>query len=608
METSSPLSFDAKPFLSTVSQKPGVYQMWDATDEILYVGKAKNLKNRLSSYFRSPAGQTPKTRALVARIARIDVTITHTETEALLLENNLIKRHQPPYNILLRDDKSYPFIYLSAGDFPRLSFHRGTKRDKGRYFGPYPSIRSVHESLKLLQKLFPVRQCRDSFFRNRSRPCLQYQIKRCTAPCVGEIDKTQYQIDVQHAVLFLEGKSQHVIEQLVDNMQQAARQQAYERAAVYRDQIARLRQLQEHQYMETEASVNIDVLACVARDGVGCVQLLSIRDGRNLGSRAWFPKHTRDVASPDILAPFLTQYYLSAGRDLPEEIIIDPIIPSLAILQQAIYSQHEKKIKIHHKVRGARAKWQAMALQNAWASLDQHKPTQHRERLSALAVLLQMEELPSRLECFDISHTQGEATVASCVVFGMDGPIYNDYRRFNIKDVTAGDDYAAMKQVLTRRYSRLKKTEAQLPDIVVVDGGKGQLKQAIAVMEELQLPEIRLLGVAKGRTRKPGLEQLLLPDERDSLILSKDNPALHLIQHIRDESHRFAISGHRQRRAKQRKISVLEQIEGIGAKRRQNLINHFGGLQGVQRAGVEDLAQITGINQALAQKIYDAFH
>lgn len=609
-------TFEAAKFLQTAPQKPGVYRMYDAQQEILYVGKAKDLKKRLASYFRSEQQLTPKTRALVSRIAQIEVTVTHTETEALILENTLIKTHLPPYNILLRDDKSYPYIYLSADDFPRLRLHRGAKTDKGRYFGPYPSAKAVYQSLNLMQKLFPIRQCRDSFYRNRSRPCLQYQIKRCTAPCVGLISQAAYAEDVQHATLFLQGKSHTVIDQLVKKMQAAAQALEYEQAARYRDQINHLRQIQAHQYADTDSHQDIDIIACLSRDNVACVQVLSVRDGRHLGSRAYFPKQTQDTSEAEVLLAFLSQYYLGNERELPQEIIVNQSLEDTEALLAALKQQHGRSVRLDHKVRGARARWLEMAEENVNASLEQRKPTQYRERLTALSLALQRDTLPERMECFDISHTQGEATVAACVVFDGEGPSSSHYRRFNIKGIQAGDDYAAMKQALTRRYQKIKENDGirrpelveGMPDLLFIDGGKGQVKQALEVLEELQINEIQIIGVAKGSTRKAGLEHLILPDVEEPLYLSKDSPALHLIQHIRDESHRFAITGHRNRRAKARRVSVLEDIEGIGGKRRQQLIAHFGGLQGVQRAGVEDLTQVPGISQALAQKIYDALH
>jgi len=600
--------FDAAKFLQTAPQKPGVYRMYDTHQEILYIGKAKDLKKRLASYFRNEQQLTPKTRALVSRIVQIEVTVTHTETEALILENTLIKTHLPPYNILLRDDKSYPYIYLSADDFPRLRLHRGAKKDKGRYFGPYPSAKAVYQSLNLMQKLFPVRQCRDSFYRNRSRPCLQYQIKRCSAPCVGLISKEAYAEDVQHATLFLQGKSHTVIDTLVEKMQTAAQALEYEQAARYRDQISHLRQMQEHQYADTDSRQDIDIIACLSRDNVACVQVLSVRDGRHLGSRAYFPKQTQDTSEAEVLLAFLSQYYLGKERELPQEIIINQVLEDTTALLAALKEEHGRSVRLDHRVRGTRARWLEMAEENVNASLEQRKPTQYRERLTALSLALRRDTLPERMECFDISHTQGESTVASCVVFDLDGPSSSNYRRFNIKGVQAGDDYAAMKQALTRRYQKIKENDGIMPDLLFIDGGKGQVKQAIEVLEELQINEIQIIGVAKGVTRKAGLEHLILPDVEAPLYLPKDSPALHLIQHIRDESHRFAITGHRQRRAKARRVSVLEEIEGIGDKRRQQLISHFGGLQGVQRAGVEDLAKVPSISQALAQKIYDAFH
>ncbi len=602
------MAFDAKAFLATLTSKPGVYRMFSATGEILYVGKAKNLKKRVSSYFGDSQRLSPKNRALVLRIQHIEITATHTETEALLLEHNLIKQWLPPYNILLRDDKSYPFIYLSNDEFPRLGIHRGAKHAKGRYFGPYPNGRAVYESLNLLQKLFPVRQCSEVFYRNRSRPCLQHQIKRCTAPCVGLISPAQYQEAVRHAVLFLEGKSLAVIESLVEKMNAAAAQLAYEQAALYRDQITRLRHIQERQYMDTEGHQNLDVVACLANDGIGCVQVLSIRDGRHLGSQAYFPIHTQDASAADILDSFLPQYYLAHNRDLPSDILLNLDLAGLDTLAAALHSQLGRTVHFHRRVRGTRAHWLAMAEDNAQLSLAQRRPSQHRERLSALAVALQLEELPQRLECFDISHTGGEATLAACVVFDLEGPRPSDYRRYNIQDIQPGDDYAAMHQALQRRYRRVREEAGPLPDILLVDGGKGQLAQAQAVLEELQLSGVLLIGVAKGPTRQPGLETLFLPDDPQPLILPKESPALHLIQQIRDEAHRFAITGHRQRRAKARKVSVLEDIAGIGPRRRRQLITYFGGLQGIQRAGVEDLSKVPGISQALAHKIYAVFH
>ena len=616
------ITFNPKTFLATLTNSPGVYCMLDNAGTILYVGKARHLKQRVASYFTTSI-QSPKTRALILLVANVEVTVTHTENEALILENTLIKTHQPRYNILLRDDKSYPYIQLSAHPFPRLSLHRAAKpsqlpkRGKGRYFGPYPHVRAVHETLNILPKLFPIRQCEDSFFRNRSRPCLQYQIKRCTAPCVGLIDETNYQEEVQHAILFLEGKSQTVITTLVAKMEAAAGALKFEQAAKYRDQIRYLRKIQEHQYVSTESG-NIDIIAAITKTGIGCVQVLTVRDGRFIGSRAFFPKippnhppeHIEKSATTDaqiLLTAFLPQYYLESNRDIPDEIVLNQDITDITLITEVISQQRGRQIHIHSQVRGIRARWLDMAIENAHTNLAQRQPNQYQERLTALGKILQLEELPQRLECFDVSHTQGEATVASCVVFDAEGACNSDYRRFNIENITPGDDYAAMQQAITRRYSRLQKEGASLPDIVLVDGGVGQVKVAQKVLNKLQLTNIRIIGVAKGLGRKPGLETLILSENDTPLKLPKNSPALHLIQQIRDEAHRFAITAHRRRRAKRQRTSILEEIAGIGPKRRQRLLNHFGGLQGVSRAGIIDLAAIPGIDQQLATKIYDFF-
>ncbi len=603
------MSFDSKTFLANVTGRPGVYRMMDVEGEVLYVGKARNLKKRLASYFRSAHQLSPKTRALVEQIAHIEVTATHTETEALLLENNLIKTHSPRYNVLLRDDKSYPYIYLSDDEFPRLSAHRGAKRNKGRYFGPYPSMGSVRESLNLLQKLFPVRQCENSFFRNRSRPCLQHQIKRCTAPCVGLIDRESYLEDVRHTALFLEGKSHGVIDSLAEKMQNASAALEFEQAARYRDQIAMLRRLREKQYVEDNSGehVNLDLVAAVTRDGLACVQVFNVRDGRQLGNRAYFPRINGDEEATAVLGAFLPQYYLGGKREIPPEIIINGEPEDLDILAEALDQERGRALKLHSRVRGTRARWLRMAEENAGVALSQHRPTRYRERLARLAGALELEALPERIECFDISHTGGGQTVASCVVYGQDGPQNRDYRRYNIEGIQPGDDYAAMRQVLTRRYTRMQSEGANLPDLVLIDGGKGQVARAREVLWELQAQAVLIIGVAKGPDRRPGLETLI-PAEGDPSYLAPDSPALHLLQEIRDEAHRFAITGHRKRRAKAANTSPLEEIAGIGAKRRQQLLTHFGGLQGVMRAGVEDLAGVPGIHRQLARKIYDVFH
>jgi len=614
--TDSTVTFDSKRFLANLTNKPGVYCMLDASDTVLYVGKARHLKKRVGSYFNHSANMSPKTRALVAQIAHIEVTVTQTETEALIFENTLIKRHQPRYNILLRDDKSYPYIFLSNSSFPRLRLHRGLRKVKGRYFGPYPHVRAVHETITLLQKLFRIRQCEEPFFRHRSRPCLQYQIKRCTAPCVGLIDAASYQDDVQHAVLFLEGKSQAVMATLIEKMEEAAQTLVFETAAKYRDQIRALRKIQTHQYVSLERG-DIDIIAAVIVGDIGCVQVLIVRDGRQVGSRAFQipsgPKIPQDFEIPGpeletVLAAFLPQYYLAANRDIPDEIVLQCDIEEMPLLTEVISQQRGRQVLIHSKVRSTRAQWLKMALENARVSLVQREPYQYTERLAALSIVLSLETLPSRMECFDVSHTQGEATVAACVVFDLDGPHRADYRRFNIDNITGGDDYAAMREALTRRYSRLKKEAAPLPELLFIDGGIGQFKVAQAVLNKLQLTDIRIIGVAKSPSRQAGLESLILSKDEPPLRLPKDSPALLLILQIRDEAHRFAITAHRGRHAKIQRTSVLEEIKGIGLKRRQYLLNYFGGLQGISEASVKDLVAMPGIEKLLAQKIYDFFH
>ena len=607
----APAEFDSAAFLGTLTGQSGVYRMLDGGGQILYVGKARHLKKRVSSYFRSPEQLPPKTRALMRHTASVEVTVTHTETEALLLENNLIKEHRPRYNIVLRDDKSFPYIYLSTDEeFPRLAFHRGPRRGKGRYFGPFASAGATRETLNLLQKLFMVRQCENSFFRNRSRPCLQYQIERCTAPCVGLVEETRYADDVRHAMMFLEGKSEAMIEELVARMDKASKTLDYEAAGRYRDQIVSLRRVQERQYI-SGAKGDIDVVAARIRDGMGVVQLFVVRNGHSLGTRTITPRHVAGADVKDILEAFLPQYYLNAAanRPIPAEILVSEGIDDVDVLETAMSEVAKRKVAVRHRVRGDRARWLEMANTNAELVLDQRLADRAslRERFDALQDALDLDEAPSRIECFDVSHSSGEATVASCVVFEAEGPVKSDYRRFNIKDIAPGDDYAAMHQALKRRYTRLRKEEAKMPDLLIIDGGKGQLSQARDVLDELQLDDLEVLGVAKGSTRKPGLEQLFRAGGDRPIVLSGESAALHLIQQVRDEAHRFAITGHRARRTRARKTSVLEQIPGIGAKRRQRLLSEFGGLPGGARAGVEDLARVQGISRALAQDIYTAF-
>ncbi len=600
------IAFDAKGYLKTLSSRPGVYRMLNAVGEVIYVGKARNLVKRVGSYF-SRSVTTPKTRALVSQIANIEVTVTHTENEALILENNLIKELRPRYNVLLRDDKSYPYIFLSADQFPRLAYHRGAKRARGRYFGPYPSAGAVRETLNLLQKLFRVRQCEDTFYSNRSRPCLQYQIKRCTAPCVDYVSAVEYADDVRLATLFLEGKDSQVIDELVRQMEAASAKLEFERAAQYRDQIASLRRVQERQYV-SGAGGDLDVIVSAYEKGVGCVQVVFIRGGHQLGNKTFFPSHTQDTDVAEILAAFLPQYYI--GKQVPTEILVNQPMDDQQLLEEVLSEQAGRKVSISHNLRGDRARWVQMAVINVDDALRRHLASKSgmRQRYEALQDALELDSTPQRLECFDISHTMGEATVASCVVFNDEGPLKSDYRRFNIEGITPGDDYAAMHQALTRRYTRLKEGEGKLPDILFIDGGKGQLAEAQKVLEELQVSDVVLVGVAKGPERKAGLETLFLYGHDQPIILPTDSPALHLIQQIRDEAHRFAITGHRQRRAKTRSTSVLEGIPGVGPKRRRDLLKQFGGWQEVARAGVDDLLKVKGISRDLAQKIYDALH
>lgn len=601
--------FDSSAFLATCSGRPGVYRMFDGEARLLYVGKAKNLKKRLASYFRK-TGQAPKTAALVARIAQIETTITANETEALLLEQTLIKEWRPPYNILLRDDKSYPYVFLSDGDFPRLGIHRGAKKAKGRYFGPYPSALAIRESLSLLQKTFFVRQCEDSYYKNRTRPCLQYQIKRCKGPCVGLVSPEEYAEDVRHSVMFLDGRSNALSEELSVSMEKASMALEFERAAELRDQIAMLRRVQDQQSMEGGTG-DVDVVAVMLNPGGACVHLISVRGGRVLGSKNFFPQVAIEEEGGDVLMAFLAQYYLgNAERDLPSELIVNVQHEDFATLVEAIESLRGRSLTISHRVRATRARWQQLAVTNAEQALAARLANREHmtERFEALATVLEMDEPPQRMECFDISHSSGEATVASCVVFGPEGPLKSDYRRFNIEGITAGDDYAAMHQALTRRFSKIKDGEGKLPDVLLVDGGKGQLAMAREVLQELAVPDLILLGVAKGTTRKPGLEVLYLNDAAHEFTLPGNSPALHLIQQIRDESHRFAITGHRARRGKARRTSTLEEVAGIGPKRRRELLNHFGGLQELSRASAEEIAKAPGISKKLAELIYATLH
>ena len=603
-------AFDAQTFLQTLPARPGVYRMYDEAGDVLYVGKAKNLKNRVSSYFRSTALDS-KTLALVGRIAKMETTVTGSETEALLLEQSLIKEYKPLYNIVFRDDKSYPYIYLSSEDkHPRLAFHRGARKKKGRYFGPFPSAYSVRDSLNILQKVFQIRQCEDTFFKNRTRPCLQYQIKRCSGPCCDLVTLEDYADDVEHAVMFLEGKSNAVIQGYANKMEKASKDLDFERAGHYRDQVTHLRKIQEQQYVVGNKG-DIDVIATAAGSGGVCVLVMFIRGGRMLGNKTYFPKTPLNEDEPGILAAFLPQFYLdaAAGREIPAEIVVSASLEDKLVLEEALTARAGMRILLSDKVRSHRKKWVGLARANAEQDLGAHLANRNnlQQRFGALQEAFALDEMPTRLECFDISHSAGEATVASCVVFGQSGPIKSDYRRFNIEGVTPGDDYGAMSQALQRRYTRIKKGEGRLPDMLFIDGGKGQLSTAEKVMEELQIEGVLLVGVAKGPSRKAGLESLLVSGGRE-ISLPADDPALHLIQHIRDESHRFAIIAHRHRRGKKRKESVLERIDGVGPKRRRSLLRHFGSAAQVESASVDELARAEGISRVLAGHIYATLH
>lgn len=606
------MPFDSKAFLARLTQRPGVYQMLDDAGDVLYVGKAKNLRKRVSSYFRQSSSIAPKTRALVSRVAQVDVTVTETESEALVLEQNLIKHYRPPFNILLRDDKSYPYIFLSDRDqYPRLAFYRGMKKRKGSYFGPFPSVNAVRETLNFLQKTFRVRQCEDSFFRNRSRPCLQYQIKRCTAPCVDLISEEDYRRDVEHSRMFLEGTADALMRDLEQEMEQAAAGLAFEKAAALRDQIASLRQVQAQQAIESAAS-NIDVIAATLQGDQACVHMLYIRQGRILGSRSYYPKVPLAVSEAELLSDFIPQFYLRGrgAADMPGEIATNAKLDDGDVVALVLSQQSGRKVVLKSNVRGARAKWLDLAARTAQQNLAGRIAAKASlgSRFEALRELLSLTETPQRLECFDISHSGGEATVASCVVFDASGPAKSDYRRFNIEGITAGDDYAAMAQALKRRYTRLQRGEGKLPDILFIDGGKGQMRKAMEILNELSVVGVTVVGVAKGVTRKPGLETLYLAHPDGETELAAEQPVLHLIQQVRDEAHRFAITGHKQRRDKKRRTSPLESIPGVGPKRRRELLRFFGGLKEVERASVADLSRVPSINRKLAEAIYSALH
>jgi len=607
MQSAQPPPFDGKAFVRTLTSSPGVYRHFDAAGELLYVGKAGNLRKRVGSYFLKPRME-PRIAAMVAQIARVEITVTRTEGEALLLESQLIKSLKPRYNILLRDDKSYPYIYLSSGeDYPRLAFHRGAKNLPGRYFGPYPSTYAVRESLSLMQKLFKVRQCEDSYFRNRTRPCLQYQIGRCSAPCVGLISVEDYRSDVRHAEMFLEGRSNAVIDELAEAMEQASKALQFERAAKLRDQVAALRQLQAQHHVQG-ASADMDVIACRIEAGMACVSVLFFRNGISLGTRDFFPRLPLDAEPADVLTQFIAQYYLE--RPVPRELILGEALADQTILAEMLGQHAGHAVELKSSVRGERAQFLQMAERNAQASLTARLASRQTlgTRFDDLQKVLGLAAPPRRIECFDISHTLGELTVASCVVFGPEGPEKSHYRRFNITGITPGDDYAAMHQALTRRFRKVAEGEGTRPDVLLIDGGGGQVAQALEVLKELGIGGIEVVGVAKGPGRRAGEETLVLADSGRELHPGSSSPALHLVAAVRDEAHRFAISGHRKRREKARERSVLEDVPGIGARRRSALLKAFGGMQGLERAGVEELMQVKGIDRGLAERIYASLH
>lgn len=613
MPKAKPTTFDHKDFLASLTTKPGVYRMLDAEGAVLYVGKARNLKNRVTSYFRA-SGLAAKTLAMVEKIAAMEVTVTNSETEALLLEQSLIKAHRPPYNIQMRDDKSYPYILLTDNDtYPRLAFYRGSRKRKGRYFGPYPSAAATRETLQILQKVFRVRQCEDSYFKNRSRPCLQYQIERCTGPCVNLISPEDYAKDVHYSTLFLQGKSTALNKELTANMERAATEENFEKAAIIRDQLIDLRRIQEQQYVANQGQ-DADILAAELQQPYVCIHAIYVRAGRIIGSKSFFPRFRLANDSAEVLSAFISQTYLSDDKsaNVPAEIIVPTVLEDGPELQEALSWVAERKIKLSQRVRGHRAQWLQLAVTNAKEAIQGHISNKQniQKRFSTLQEALKLDSVPARIECFDISHTGGEGTVGACVVFDENGPVKADYRRFNVKDITPGDDYAAMEQVLDRRFTRLAKGEAKMPDILLIDGGKGQLTQAHKILEKFQLPGVMLLGIAKGISRRAGQETLFLriEDRYREIALVTESPALHLLQQIRDEAHRFAITGHRQRRGKARTVSTLETIPGLGPKRRRELLKHFGGQQELKKASAAELAKVTGISRKLAENIYEYLH
>jgi len=591
-----PTKFDPKTFVAGLPNLPGVYRMLAAGGEALYVGKARDLKKRVASYFQKQVA-SPRTQMMLTQVASMEVTATRSEGEALLLENNLIKSLAPRYNILFRDDKSYPYLMVTGHVYPRLGFHRGAKDRKNRYFGPFPHAYAVRESIQLMQRVFRLRTCEDTVFENRSRPCLLYQIRRCTAPCTGNIAPEPYAEDVRNAMLFLEGREDDVISNLNEKMKSASEAQRYEDAAAYRDQVRALSRIQARQYVESNRGVDADVVSCAIDGAIACVNLVMIRGGRHVGDRSFFPSNAEGAAEDEVIEAFLTQHYLDQPAP-PLIISSEQVELGLAETEVVTPSHGERRI------------WVDMARKNALLAIAQRvrdRATQE-SRLVALREALGLPEGAQRIECFDISHTMGEATVASCVVYDRQQMQKSEYRRFNIRGITPGDDYAAMRQVLDRRYQRVSEEGGKIPDLILIDGGRGQVNAASASLKDLGLHQVCVVGVAKGPERKPGLEELILESEERSLELAPSHPGLHLIQQIRDEAHRFAVVGHRARRGKARTTSMLNEIPGIGAKRRQALIEHFGGLRGVQAAAIDDIAKVAGISRPLAERIYRHLH
>jgi excinuclease ABC subunit C len=604
--TATPV-FDHKSFLRSLTTYPGIYKMLDESGTAIYVGKAKNLKNRVSSYFRSN-NSSIKQRVMISHVRAIETVVTSSENEALLLECQLIKSLKPRYNICLRDDKSYPYIYLSTEQkFPRITVHRGAKRKKGRYLGPYSSVGAVRESLHLLQKVFPIRQCDDSFFKNRSRPCLQHQIERCSAPCTNLISEKDYREDVRHTIMFLEGKGNRLIDELVDKMEQASQKLDFEAATVCRDQITTLRKVLEKQYVSGEKG-DLDIAACYTVEKQSAVQVFFIRKGQHTGSQLFYPRSQSSQEEGATLSAFIAQYYMT--RVAPKELLVNYAVDDKEWLESVLGEQSGYKVSIKHKVRGDRTKWLGMAALNAKNALTSRLSNKKSlaGRYQSLRTVLGFEADIKRMECFDISHTQGDKTVASCVVFDYEGPLKPAYRRFNIEGITPGDDYAALAQAVERRFKRLKKGEHKKPDVLFIDGGKGQLSAVSESLNALGISDMIVIGVSKGPDRKAGSELLYRVGDPRPLDIEPDSPAFFLIQMIRDEAHRFAITAHRTRRGKSKKESPLEQISGLGPKRRQKLLKQFGGLQNIRRATVESLMMVEGISKQLAQKIYDIFH